>query len=82
MVCDENRTSYGVAPEPNVESKNQAEGQISLESSFLILLILLKNKPSMTRVLQPPSLESKSQRFGKRIQMSVAYFAVCLIDLT
>jgi hypothetical protein len=30
-----NRTLYGVAPEPYVESKNQAEGHISLESSLL-----------------------------------------------
>jgi hypothetical protein len=40
-----NRTPYGVAPEPSVESKNQAEGQISLESSFLLIRrVLSKNK--------------------------------------
>jgi hypothetical protein len=30
MGCDENRTPYGVAPEPYVELKNRAEGLISL----------------------------------------------------
>jgi hypothetical protein len=37
MGCNETHTPYGVAPEPLVESKNQAEGQISLESSSLYL---------------------------------------------
>jgi hypothetical protein len=30
-----NRTPYGVAPEPQVESENQTEGRINLESSLL-----------------------------------------------
>jgi hypothetical protein len=66
MGCDETRTPYGVAPEP--EQKNQAEGQISLESSTLIFQNL-KNKSSMTHVPQPPGLESKSQSFGKKDPM-------------
>jgi hypothetical protein len=37
MGCDETRTPYGVAPEFYVESNNQAEGQISLESFGLYL---------------------------------------------
>jgi hypothetical protein len=46
LVCGamENRTPYGVAPEPQVESKNQLEGHISLESSLLTLRIYSKNK--------------------------------------
>jgi hypothetical protein len=36
MGCDKNRTPYGVAPEPYVESKNKAKGQISLKSFFLM----------------------------------------------
>jgi hypothetical protein len=56
--CDENRTTYGVAP-GSFESKNQAEDQI-----------FFKNKPLMTRALQPLSLESESQRFGKRSKIT------------
>jgi hypothetical protein len=39
-----NRTPYGVAPEPYVESKNQAEGHSSRESSLLTFQINSKNK--------------------------------------
>jgi hypothetical protein len=45
--------------------------RIRLRVKLVLNLLLLssknlKNKPSMTRVLQPPSLESKSQSFEKK----------------
>jgi hypothetical protein len=39
-----NRTPYGVAPEPQVESENQTESHISLEASLLTFQIKIRKK--------------------------------------
>jgi hypothetical protein len=55
---------------------NQVEGRISLESSLLTFSNKFKkNKKSMPRIPQPPSLESKSPKFGDKDPKVVAYSA-------
>ena len=54
------RAPYGVAPEPKVELKGQAEDDFCLQGVFE------KSLPFMTHVLQPPILDLKSLDLGLR----------------